>query len=387
MAGEAVLEAGGEGMRSPVSTDLEFFAPNYLRAHQRWPEASLLSEQYRSLVDAYRSGHCSLPEHAKGYVECVCRTILDDCGKGLPEANPPLGRLLSAAFEAVGLQNTRDGSSANRILSCYNKLGEALNAGRNDLGSLAHGRDGFLDALSVNHARSLLLAGDSLIAVLLEALEGTQPNLRYTREPYERFSHLNDRIDQAVVTDVQLDESDGTIVVTFDVPGDLDSFDIRVTPSALLFGLDRTAYMSVLESAAAYGITVEVEESESEVAARPGDLHGALPDSDARDEPAVVVTASYAGRLDPMRAGLSAIVKELSDAAPVGLNVDEGLLDSILATVDANSGLDWSGRESGRARVRVALRRLMTGLGAAEAASGWSDGLERWFVSHWDEAA
>lgn len=368
-----------------TANELPAIAPNYVRATKRWPDATLIRAQYESLEGAYSRGECSIPEHVKGYVECVCRTILQEYGKSLPESNPPFGQVLSAALKVVGLQNTRDGSSTSAIATCYNKLGEALNAARNDVGAVAHGRDGFLDALSANHMRTMLLAGDSVVGILLDALDGIQPDIRFTREPYERFGHLNGRIDRMVTPIVDLDESDGTIVVTLEMPGSLENLDMRVAPSELLYNLDRTAYLAVLESATDY-LGELAEETEPQIAPKKRVDTDAEPVSSRRNDPHMVETSSYSGRLDTLRPGLEILVTDLSCMAPFGGAADNGLPDSIMATTDSNADLDWQRSESGHAKVRVALKRLMTAVGAGESASTWSDMLSDWLVANWDEA-
>jgi hypothetical protein len=43
--------------------------------------------------------------------------------------------------------------------------------------------------------RTYLYIGDAILGLLLSALEGKEPDLEFTREPYERFLQFNNQID------------------------------------------------------------------------------------------------------------------------------------------------------------------------------------------------
>ena len=45
---------------------------------------------------------------------------------------------------------------------------------------------------------------------MLAALEGTEPNLQYTRQPYDSFTGLHDRIDSSVFIQAEVD-NDGEV--------------------------------------------------------------------------------------------------------------------------------------------------------------------------------
>jgi hypothetical protein len=123
---------------------------------------------------------------------------MTEFGEPLPCKHPNLTQYLNAALGVLGLQNARGASKLDKVLSAFNKMTDALDEMRNENGPVAHGKDGFLDAIEEDHARGFLHAGDAIVGVLLNALEGKGPNLLLTREPYERFAHLCERIDRSV---------------------------------------------------------------------------------------------------------------------------------------------------------------------------------------------
>lgn len=166
--------------------DLDALAPNYLRAQQRWPDAPTLARCHGALSASFEADSHGLVEHVKSFIESVCLTILGEHGETMPSSTPSTTELLVAALAPLGLRNTRGASGLDSVLSGFNRLSDALTAMRNDNGPIAHGRDAFLDALTVDHARAFLHAGDAILGVLINAFEGKQPDLTFTREPYER---------------------------------------------------------------------------------------------------------------------------------------------------------------------------------------------------------
>src|SRR5947199_739066 len=200
--------------------DLDVLAPNYRRARERWPDAPTLSSGYEALVACF-DGNChGMVELVKSLIECVCLTILGEFGEPMLSSTPSTTELLVTALRPLGLQNTRGASKLDSVLSGFNKLTDALTDMRNEHGAVAHGKDAFLDGVTADHARAFLHAGDAILSLLLNALEGKEPDLTVTREPYEHFSHLNDRIDRAVGVTAHVDEEGDRPVVVFSVTTD-----------------------------------------------------------------------------------------------------------------------------------------------------------------------
>jgi len=215
--------------------------------------------------------------------------------------------------------------------------------------------------VTADHARAFLHAGDAILSVLLNALEGKEPDLTVTREPYERFQHLNERIDRAVSIGVRVDEDADRPVVVFAVatgPRD-EAIEIRIEPSRLLYGIDRSAYVEVLRMAAA--VVEEAEVDEEPTSPEEAELPVLAP---ALASPLLAeVVPSYSGRLIALRPALQDfLMAEVSKPvkAPAG---DAGLTDSLLATADKNMGLDWKQREPIQARLKVAFKRVLVQCG------------------------
>src|SRR2546427_12613171 len=153
-------------------------------------------------------------EHIKSLSWCGCVPILGEFDEPMQSSTPSTTELLVTALRPLGLQNTKGASKLDGVLSGFNRLTDALTEMRNEHGAVAHGKDAFLDALTADHARAFLHVGDVILSVLLNALEGKEPDLTVTREPYEHFPHLNDRIDRPVGDTNRVDvEGDRTRVV------------------------------------------------------------------------------------------------------------------------------------------------------------------------------
>ena len=343
--------------------DLDALAPNYHRAQRRWPAAPTLASCHRALDTCFANNGHGMVEHVKSFIESVCLTIMGEFGRPKPCSTPSTTDLLVAALDPLGLRNTRGASKLDKVLSGFNKLAEALTEMRNDNGPVAHGRDGFLDAVTTDHARAFLHAGDAILSVLLDAFEGKQPDLMATREPYEHFPHLNERIDRAVSVAASIDERADRPMVVLSIgtgpPG--EAIELRVEPSRLLYGIDRSAYVEVLETAA-----VAVAEGEEEIkqqAAASGVVASAGISAAAPRALLVGLVVVYRGVLEPLRAGVNGLL------AAAGLDaggVSEGgarLAESLLATAEQNMGLDWRRRQMLMARLKVACKRVLARFG------------------------
>jgi hypothetical protein len=232
-----------------MAFELDALAPNFRRAADRWPNAPILRSHYDSLAAACKSDRCSLVDLIKSFVECACWTILNDYHATLPQTTPGLIDIVGATFRLLGLNNTRGADSFDKVLSSYNKLSSALNDMRNDCGSVAHGKDGFLDALNEDLLIAFLMVGNSVLGIIHSALDGLEPDIIYTREPYDRFKLFNELIDKSVGlgADVDNDGESPVLVVTITAPSS-DVTTLRLEPSRVLYEMDRQAYQEVLKS-------------------------------------------------------------------------------------------------------------------------------------------
>ncbi len=347
--------------------DLDALAPNYRRAQQRWPYAPTLAKCHESLRACFDTNAHGQVEFVKSFIESVCLTIMGELREPMPSATPSTTDLLVAALSPLGLRNTRGASKLDKLLSAFNRLADALTEMRNDNGPVAHGKDAFLDALTADHARAFLHAGDAILGVLLNALEGKQPDLTVTREPYESFPHLNERIDRAVSVEARIDEDGERPMVVFSVATGPrgEAIELRVEPSRLLYGIDRSAYIEVLRTADL--VVAEAEEVESETEEPVVPEPAAPPGIGAASVtgPLTEILPTYAGVLESLRAGLGAFLSA-EGVDPVG--AAEGgarLMDSLLATAEQNMGLDWKRREPLQARLKVACKRVLVQFGSA----------------------
>lgn len=283
----------------------------------------------------------------------------------MPSSQPSTTELLVAALRPMGLQNSRGATKLDIVLSGFNKLADGLTAMRNETGAVAHGKDGFLDAIATDHARAFLHAGDAILGILLNAFDGKQPDLVATREPYESFPHLNEKIDRAVAVEVRVDDDGERPVVVFSVnAGSLGgAIELRVEPSRLLYGIDREAYVEVLRAA---DLPIEEHEAAADesaiTAGEPVDLTSA--DVGTLKGPVAEVVEAYSGALATLRPGVEAfLVTEGLDPNAAAASSGGKLIDSLLATSDENMALDWKQRETIQAKLKVACKRVLVRLG------------------------
>lgn len=351
---------------------LDELAPNYRRAQQYWPDAPSLGAHYEALATNFSGNGFGLVEHVKSFVESVCLTIMTEHRVPMPSSDPSTTELLGAALRSLGLQNSRGATKLDLVLSGFNKLSDGLTAVRNELGAIAHGKDGFLDAITVDHARAFLHTGDAIIGVLLNALDGKQPDMIATRQPYESFPHLNERIDRAVGVGVRIDEdADRPIVVLSVTTGrSADAIELRVEPSRFLFGIDREAYVEVLKTAEPAASEEEVAEDANGGCGYDEVVGAPLPDAILAERPVMHLVAAYTGALSAFLGEAKAFLhtEGIDTAVP-----SEGgvlLVESLLATAEMNTALDWKKRETAQSRLRIACKRVLIRFGCKSDKAG-----------------
>jgi len=346
--------------------DLDALAPNYRRAQQRWPDAPTLAKCHEALRGCFDTNAHGLVEHVKSFIESVCLTIMGELREPMPSAAPSTTDLLVAALSPLGLRNTRGASKLDKVLSGFNRLADALTEMRNDNGPVAHGKDAFLDALTADHARAFLHAGDAILGVLLNALEGKQPDLTVTREPYESFPHLNERIDRAVSVEARIDEEGERPMVVFSVATGPrgEAIELRVEPSRLLYGIDRSAYIEVLRTADLVVAEAEEGEGEEEAVATAEPVAPAGLTAASVDVPLAELVPAYAGPLQALRPGVEDFLTAEGVDPAAAAEGGARLVDSLLATVEQNMGLDWKRREPLQARLKVACKRVLVRFGS-----------------------
>jgi hypothetical protein len=352
------------------------FVPQFRRAKERWPEAPTLVTHYDAVITSYGSNAYGIIASVKSFVECVCITILGEFGKSLP-SDTTTTLLLVETLKILGLDGGRGASKLGKLLSAHNRMVDALNEMRNEHDPVAHGKDGFLDALTTNECRAFLVTADTILALILAAYDGTEPDLRFTREPYERFARFHDRVDHATSLDAEVD-ADGdvkTLVVRLRTSALPDGFEIRLEPSKLLYAVDREMYVQLLASALGGPQSAPQAESTATIPVEGTPLRAATPVTTTGE-----VVPTYEGTLSSLKTSLQDFLQTLGGLEAAIASTGTSLRDSILATAEHRMGLDWTSREPLQAAMKVALRRTLIKFGIEAArAEQTAERLVAWF--------
>lgn len=338
-------------------SNLAEVAPNYNRAKSRWPDASTLSSCYDSLCACYDGTMHGMVDHVKSFIETVCLTIMGEFNESVEESSPTTTQLLRAALRSLGIENSRGASKLDKVLSGFNKLTEALVEMRNDNGPVAHGKDGFLDAISSDHARAFLHVGDAILSVLLNSLEGKEPNPLFTREPYERFTRINNKIDKIVGVDARIE--DEVLIYSVTAGSREEAFEIRVEPSRLLYGVDRSAYVEILNAVGRDTLSEEEPIQQTEhVITLPEWIPTTTPPIEIREP-------TYSGRLLELRGNVQKFLVEEGIIQHSNLQSNSELIDFLLIIIEENTGIDWEQRSPLQASLKVACKRLLIKFGTS----------------------
>jgi len=227
------------------------WCPGIREACSHWRDAPMLQQTFEELERALAEDNDACIDSAKAIVEVVCQIILQELDSPSNpvrpvEALPTFGAWMSAAVRALKLGDVRH-TGFQKLVSQHKKLTDALGELRNDAGTASHGREGFLQRLSVHHHRSAVLSADAIVTFLHQAYLEAELDLVRTREPYERFDHLHRMIDAQVSLQADVDE-EGFLAVDVTLPSG-DILPLRVEASRLLYQLDRDAYVEALNAA------------------------------------------------------------------------------------------------------------------------------------------
>jgi len=338
-----------------MSNTLDTVAPSFYAAKNRWPDAPNMQAHYADLAKTFDENGSSLLELCKLFLEMVCITVVNELGGTLPtSSSPTTTEILGCAMDVLGMRNARCASALGKVISGHNKLADGLSEARNNHGSVAHGKDGFLDAISDRHARVYLLSADTIISLILTAYEGVEPSILHTREKHERFKHNNEKIDAGTAVSAEVDE-DGILVLNFraGTQREGEGIELRAPTSELLYYLDRQAYMDVV--AALRGVTpTEADEEQDESSAD-------TVESEVTAEPAIDTPAET----DPKR-NLEAVTEYSGRYADITSSLYDFIIHSLLNGNDQQAAqvqiltftilngmedlgvVDWSKRDSTR---------------------------------------
>lgn len=226
------------------------WCPGIREACEYWREAPMLQHTFEALQASLENGSDASIDAAKGLVECVCRMVIDQLDDPTSPLKPrdeaPITQWVSAAIRLLRPVDVRDRQFAD-LIKHHNGLAESLRLLRNDAGPLSHGKDGFIQALSIYHRRSAILAADAIVAFLHKAYLDAQLDPISSREPWERFAEENSLIDANVRLTVDAENGDSP-TLRFLLPGG-DELPINIEVSRLLYQLDRDAYVEALNAA------------------------------------------------------------------------------------------------------------------------------------------
>ncbi len=345
---------------------LDDIAPSFRAAVNRWPDAPNIQAHYTDFVKTFENNGSSLIELCKSFIESVCITIINELGGNVP-TNCSTTEYIVSALDQLGIKNTRGASAFDKVLSAHNKLADALTEVRNNEGTVAHGKDGFLDAISERHARVYILSADTIINLILQAYDGVEPSVLKTREPHIRFSHLNKRIDEATQINAKVDD-DGVVELSFRAGSLEDGFDLRVPASELLYYLDRQAYVDVLD--ALRGITTEAmeedisESTETEVETIEESVEVIKEESELEESkplstelsPVSEYEGKYSDQVSPL---YDFIFHSILGANSQTATQVQNLTYTLLNGMEDLAVIDWSKRKSTRSKVRLFIKKLI----------------------------
>lgn len=226
------------------------WCPGIREACEYWHEAPMLQHTFKALEDALANQSDASIDACKGLVECVCLVLideLDDSNAPLrPEENDPaITKLLGVATRLLKLSDIRHRKFAD-LIKHHNSIADSLRELRNEAGPTSHGKDGFINTLSIYHQRAAAMSADAIVTFLHQAYLEAEKDLAKSREPYERFNQFHGLIDKGVAMQTNVDE-DGFLVVDVMLPTK-DTLQLRETASRILYHLDRDAYIEALNA-------------------------------------------------------------------------------------------------------------------------------------------
>ena len=209
-----------------------------------WHNAPMLQQTLSTMERVFADEHDASIDAAKAIVECSCRILIEELDDPSAPMRPtkndvPLAELLGLATRLLGLGAIRDRAFRNLVKE-HNRLSDALRVLRNEAGTLSHGKDGFVEKLSVHHRRAAMLAADAIVTFLHEAYLEREPDPTRTLEPLERFKASSELIDRYSQLSVEVD-GDGILQAVVSLPTG-DEVELAIVTSELLFGVDREAY-------------------------------------------------------------------------------------------------------------------------------------------------
>ncbi len=373
-----------------MSQSLDFIAPAFGMARDRWPDAATVQAHYADLAKTFEEDGSSLLELTNSFLEMVCKTVMKEMGGALPESHPTTAAILSSTLDALGLKAERGSSALGTIISGHNKLAKGLADARNQEGSVAHGKDGFLDSLSTRCARVYLLSADMVISLILSAYESVEPSILHTRERPDRYRHHNDKIDAGTAVSVDV-EDDGVLVLGFSAGSrqEGEGVELRARPSELLYHLDREAYVDMLNEVR--GVTPPVVEDDTDEAEVVPDEPTPTPEPEVLPpvedaQPSLEPLATYEGKHADQYAALHEfLVRSLPESQDVDASVSQSFAATLLKGMEDLTTVDWRKRPSSQSAIRAFIKKLNRRFSDDELKPSAADEMLNWLNEHIDD--
>jgi len=200
-----------------------------------WPNSSHLEELISTTEQALLDKSDKALDGAKSLVEMVCKTILIE-RRGKYDSIKKLSGLVKEALKVLDISSNEENENLRDICSGIITAINGIVNLRNRFGPLSHGRDAYHLKLGDWHRFIAVQTAEAIAVFLFEVHEGKPPNLKYLRRPFDEDDPINKKIDKNV--SIKVDEIDNQIKI--------NEF-ITFRPSAILYNLDRDAYIDVKE--------------------------------------------------------------------------------------------------------------------------------------------
>jgi len=349
-----------------MSRALDDITPAFRAACERWPDAPNLQQHYNDLARTWEGEGSSIVELTKSFLECVCWTVIKELNaKGPDSATPNTHQILRSALAALGLSNQRGFGPFDDLISGLNKLTKSIDDLRRNDGSVAHGKDAFVDPISSDVVRAYIAATDAIITTILRAFDGTDPNIRTTREPVTRWAHLNERINATTMLDAQVDEETGKMTVRIYCRALEEPIEMLLSPAELLYELYREAYVEVVQAIRSLPIREEetepVVEEETEAAEALTEGEPTAPPESAPEPSRLQLLDEYQGRYrDKVSTLYEFVIHNLLNGNDAQAQQVLRFVNTLLAEMEKLVVVDWAKRPSARSRVKLYLKRLIT---------------------------
>lgn len=227
--------------------------PGIRECRTYWKNAAMLQQTFEALEKAFEEQNDACIDCAKSMVEVVCRAIIDELDDPRnphkpPKEHPSFGDWMTAAVRVLKLGDNRD-ASFRKLVSQHHSLTSCLGDLRATAGPVSHGKEAFIERLSDHHRRAAVLSADAIVAFLHHAYLGAEVKIGQTKRPYEDFATSHLQIDRWAEMSLDRDES-GAHIPTVSIGS--EEFPVTIDASAILFHLDRTAYVEAFRAGRDY---------------------------------------------------------------------------------------------------------------------------------------